>query len=296
MNQKSIVALILVTALVLSVSIYVFNRPNLTTSETLQTTNEPRLEHIHGFAVDVSDEERLLIATHHGLLELKQGELSPVGRVTDDLMGFTPHPTDSRIYFSSGHRARGGNLGFQKSMDGGVSWTKLSDALGGPVDFHSMTVSTANPDIVYGHFRTLQRSKDGGLTWESLPTTIQPFMLTAHPENENRVYAATQTGVMVSEDYGETWMSLSAEIASGAVSTFALSPNGNDALVFGETLEGLGRSTDGGKTWKRIGEKFENSPIVFIVYAKNSAHVYAVNRANAIFKSVDGGVMWSKVR
>lgn len=295
-ERNTTVSILALVSLVVGV-IYLSNRPSNTNLEALITPNEPRLEHVHGLAVDVANSERLLLATHHGLLQLTDGKLSQVGTVADDLMGFSPHPSDANIYYSSGHSARGGNLGFQKSADGGVTWTKISDGLKGPVDFHSMTVSTANPDIVYGHFSTLQRSMDGGQTWESAEGIIQPFMLTTHSQKENVVFAATQAGVMVSEDYGDTWSDLSSQLSSGAVSTFALGPNGTDALVFSQALEGLGKSTDGGITWKKIEGNFGGSALSFIAYdQKSSSNVYAISQENSIYKSTDGGETWSKVR
>ena len=139
--------------------------PNEGKDVEILKTDEPKLTHVHGFAVDVANPERLLIATHHGLMQLENNVLSQIGTVSDDLMGFTPHPTDPSVFYSSGHGARGGNLGFQKSTDGGTTWQKVSDGINGPVDFHSMTVSRVNPDLVYGHFGGLQQSTDGGKSW-----------------------------------------------------------------------------------------------------------------------------------
>ena len=94
-------------------------------SGSANVSEEPELAHAHGLAVDVANPNRLLIATHHGLLQLEnESSLSRVGTARDDYMGFTPHPSDATTFFSSGHPVRGGNLGFQKSTDGGISWTK----------------------------------------------------------------------------------------------------------------------------------------------------------------------------
>src|SRR5918996_752920 len=126
-----------------------------------------RATHFHGIAVDPTDPSRLYLATHHGLYAVEQDgsatQLSPV----QDFMGFTPHPTDPSILYASGHPATGGNLGFIASREGGASWSQLAEGVGGPVDFHQMDVSPADPNVIYGAYGgSLQISRDGGQTWE----------------------------------------------------------------------------------------------------------------------------------
>ncbi len=79
-------------------------------------------------------------------------------------MGFTPHPADESVLYASGHPAGGGNLGFIVSRDGGRGWSSLSPGVGGPVDFHQMDVSKADPSVIYGAHGGLQASRDGGRT------------------------------------------------------------------------------------------------------------------------------------
>jgi len=256
----------------------------------------PALEHVHGLAVDVYDPERLLIATHHGLMEFKKGTISPIGTNMDDLMGFTTHSINHEIFYSSGHSIRGGNLGFQKSTDGGKTWTKVSNGLNGPVDFHSMTISQLNPDLVYGYFGSLQHSKDGGKTWQLMKGAIQPYSLSTDPQKENVVYAPTQNGVQMSEDYGDTWRSYSVSLENGAVSVFSVNPTGEYALAFSQILGGLVRTSNQGKVWERLTESFEGKAILFLAFSKTEpSTVYALNQLNSIFKSMDEGTSWSKI-
>ena len=62
-------------------------------------------------AVDPNDASKLYIATHYGLFLLEDEQnLYQVGNTRDDYMGFSPHPTDSSVFFSKmpkrGERAR----------------------------------------------------------------------------------------------------------------------------------------------------------------------------------------------
>lgn len=259
--------------------------------------HEVELQHVHGLAVDVANPNRLLIATHHGLLQfVNDSELSRIGVVQDDLMGFTQHPTDPSIFFSSGHPARGGNLGFQKSTDAGTTWQKLSDGIDGPVDYHSMTVSMVNPNLLYGYYRTLQRSTDGGKTWEVAKGTVQPISLSSDPVKENVVYAATQDGVMISEDRAASWKSLSPQLDGAAASLIAFHPSNEYALTYSLKLGGMGKSTDGGKTWQKLSENFGGEAVLYVAYSKMEPRVYAITESNSIYKSADAGSTWAKMR
>jgi photosystem II stability/assembly factor-like uncharacterized protein len=114
--------------------------------------------HFHGLAVDPTDRSRLYLATHHGFFLLGADGMATRVSQVQDFMGFTPHPGDSRILYASGHPAAGGNLGFIASTDGGATWTQLSPGANGPVDFHQMDVSPADPNVIYGAYGNIQVS------------------------------------------------------------------------------------------------------------------------------------------
>ena len=141
-------------------------------------------------AIQSTDSNKVYIATHHGLLVLvNEKDLFRVGTSRDDYMGFSVHPTNPNTYFSSGHPATGGNVGFQKSEDAGMTWKKISNGLGGPVDFHAMAVSPVNPDLAFGWFQgNLQRSTDGGKTWVKFATSVPYVALAGDTKDENVIY------------------------------------------------------------------------------------------------------------
>ncbi|RJQ36435.1 hypothetical protein C4552_04060 [Candidatus Parcubacteria bacterium] len=256
--------------------------------------------HSHGIAVDVTDASKVYIATHEGLYLLKDDkDLYRIGETRDDLMGFNSHPTEANVFFSSGHPARGGNIGLQKTTDGGLSWERISAGLGGPVDFHAMAVSAANPDVIYGFFGgKLQRSQDGGRSWEYARGSIAPYSLSVDHTDKHTLYAATQNGVQISKDKGDAWANLSEELSGGAVSVFASHPQDNDyALAFSERLGGLGKSADGGVSWEKVNETFAGGTVLYLAFSKTEPDVvYALTNKNAIYKSADRGMAWVNVR
>jgi len=175
-------------------------------AESVPVSELHQQTHIHGLAVDRQNPEYLLIATHHGLFRSGPDGAAERISVVQDFMGFTPHPSDPGTLYASGHPADGGNLGFIASTDGGANWEQVSPGEGGPVDFHQMTVSPADPTVVYGAFGSLQVSRDGGKTWSIAgPLPDRLIDLAASARDADTLYAATESGLLVSKDAGGTW-------------------------------------------------------------------------------------------
>ena len=261
--------------------------------------------HGHGLAVDVLDPSKVYIATHHGLMMLTNDkELYRVGKKEDDYMGFSMHPTNPKMMFSSGHPEFGGNLGFQISEDGGFTWKKISNGINGPVDFHSMAVSQANPSIIYGWFaNALQRSLDGGETWKLIPTNLLElskgagiYNLVSDPKDENVIYAGTGLGLFVSKDKANSWNLLSEELKDVAIISLAINPDNPSEMLSFTPKFGLAKSADSGLTWNKVNENFEDDLIYYIAYSKiDPKIVYLLTKRNFIYKSLDSGNIWSKI-
>lgn len=254
------------------------------------------ISHGHGLAIDVSDPNSLYIATHHGLLVLKdEKQLYRIGESGDDFMGFSPHPTNPNVFFTSGHPSFGGNLGFQRSDDGGVTWQKVSDGIRGPVDFHAMTVSPVNPDLIFGWYQaTLQRTTDGGKSWEIVQNTQFPIVsLAADTKDENILYAASPQGLFVSRNKGVSFDLL----FDGFVSVVVVNPPDAQNLLSFSEKQGLAKSNDAGKTWETINVDFNGEMPLYIAFNKqNTETVYLLTERNSIYKSLNNGVDWSKIR
>lgn len=261
-----------------------------------------KASHVHGLAVDRGGSNRLYLATHNGLYALVNDmEVQWIGKSLDDFMGFSPHPTDPKTLFSSGHPKSGGNIGFQKSTDGGVSWEKISNANPtGPADFHAMLVHPANPDHVYGWFKLrVHRSLDGGKTWEVLPKQPPEVLsLAGDPRNENVVYLGTIGDLLVSTDKGESWTSMTEKIGNDVVFDVEVDPT-TDSLYLAMRDQGIlrvSRGIEGDTLVEPIGELPQGDfPEHLAIDPKNPQVMYAFSKAHAIYKSVDSGQNWQKV-
>lgn len=259
-------------------------------------TPATNLRDAHGMAVDVAEPNKLWIASHTGLHLLKDDKnLYHVGNARDDYMGFSTHPTDPNIFFTSGHPARGGNVGFQKSTDAGRTWQKISDGLNGPVDFHSMAVDRSNPDIVYGMYRgRMQKSIDGGSSWSYVDGVPRGVIQLTAGVTEGTLYAATQNGLHISKDQGASWTA--SPSLNGTVLSIAVHPTDSGELLVYSQQQGMIKSNDGGKRWKKLDTTF-NEPSYYIAYAKTKpAVIYALTESLSIYKSTDSGTTWNKIR
>lgn len=248
--------------------------------------------HFHGLAVDPADASRLYLATHHGFfLVSADGRAERRAETADDFMGFTPHPRDAGVLYASGHPARGGNLGFMVSRDGGRSWQKLSNGADGPVDFHQMDVSKVDPNVIYGNYGGLQASRDGGRTWTKIgPTPEGLIALAASTKDVNTLFAATQTGLLTSSDGGKSWQP--AYLLRRPATMVSVTASGEVyAFIYGT---GLVRATEPELRWQTVNGNFGKGYILhFAAAAKDPGRLYAIDDGPAVIESRDGGKTWS---
>jgi photosystem II stability/assembly factor-like uncharacterized protein len=256
--------------------------------------------HFHGLAVDARDPSRLYLATHHGLYVVsRDGTARQVSARRDDFMGFTPHPTDPSVLYASGHPVSGGNLGFLASTDGGSTWSRLSNGVDGPVDFHQMDVSKADPAVIYGVFRDIQRSSDGGRTWSRIgPAPDGLIDLAASSREVDTVYAATRAGLLRSRDGGRSWRTV-----HPARQPATMVRTTRDGRVYAFVIgAGLVRASEEDLAWQVISNDFGGNYVLHLAADPRDgetlyvATLHAQSHAQALLASRDGGRSWAPLR
>ncbi|MFZ5675377.1 MAG: WD40/YVTN/BNR-like repeat-containing protein [Pseudomonadota bacterium] len=250
-----------------------------------------RKTHYHGIAFARSGTAALMIATHHGLYAVdKDGTVTRISPV-QDFMGFSPDPANELGFYASGHPATGGNSGFLRSVDGGASWRQLSPGVDGPVDFHQMDVSAADPKVIYGSFGRIQVSRDGGASWEIAGDAPERLIaLAASGVKAERLYAATENGVLVSEDGAQSWAPLA--FAGEVASTIQTGPdNALYAFVVGRGL--MKASEHKPDSWSLLSNDFgEAIPLHLAANSEDGQHLALTLQNNEVRESLDGGKSW----
>ncbi|HVC21702.1 MAG TPA: hypothetical protein VNE16_16640 [Vicinamibacterales bacterium] len=157
----------------------------------------------------------------------------------------------------------------------------------------------------------------GALHWRSVGPYVggRVVAVTGVTQEPNLYYmGSTGGGVWKTDDYGLDWKNISDRyFQNNNIGAIAVAPSNPDVIYVGTgepdirntllTGDGMYKSTDAGKTWKRIGlaETHIISRIVVdphnsdVVYVAALGHVWASNPERGIFKSTDGGRTWKKI-
>lgn len=262
--------------------------------------------HIHGIGFE-PETERLYLASHYGLFVLENGQMHQAGDERSDLMGFSMNPTDPSVLFASGHPQGGGNLGVLRSDDEGLNFEQTFTGVTNEiVDFHSMTISPADPDWFYGAFMgQIYRSEDGGRNFVAMEPDGLPGSglcwgvpcLAAGNESPQTVYAGTSQGLMISTDGGESWAPNGADL--GQVAAVTVDPETPGRIIAYTEAMGLAESLDGGESWEsRQGDMpVVDGGVAFAISLDptDPDRIFVATMNNDVFETTDRGQTWQPV-
>lgn len=188
---------------------------------------EPLLVHVHGLAFS-PDGKALLVPAHTGLMAFRDDGWTEVDGPIHDFAGFS---LAERAIYASGHPPPGSSLpnplGLVKSVDLGASWVPL--ALGGEADFHFLAAGYRSNAIYVRSTEPnsampipgLHLSVDEGKTWQrriSRGLEGEVFSIAVHPQNVGTLAVATDRGLYLSRDSGESFKRVDGRRAVTAVS------------------------------------------------------------------------------
>jgi large repetitive protein len=158
----------------------------------------------------------------------------------------------------------------------------------------------------YGNVPSILRSTDGGLhfklVWHNQPGEIpNPDAVQAvfFPGNGNTGYALEQHRILKSTDRGESWQLIySNNLLSTGFNTLQV-PDVNTIIASSNARSGdkLIRSTNGGNTWNGVGIPANESvySISFSSSQKGWLNLISENRQKSLYKTVNGGGVWTLV-
>ena len=244
------------------------------------------LSHIHGVVLPRGSQD-ILLATHHGLYAVDAaGSARMISKAADDFMGFVGSP-DGKLY-ASGHPQQGGNTGVIGAADQNSPWSSLASGANGPVDFHAMTVSPAEPNVLYGSYGGVQVSRDAGRTWTiSGPGPDDLIDLAAAADEPGHLYAGTMKGLFESRDFGASWTVVAAE--GQAVTSVEVASDGIlRAFIAGDGLYALE-----GETMTELGVMTESVLLHMAFDSDHTELAVAVTQESEVLSTTDGGKSWS---
>lgn len=251
--------------------------------------------HVHGLGIDPTDRTILYIATHGDFYHSHDG--SPpfkVDIVRADYMAFNAPPTQGIPLYASGHPSTGGNTGLIKSIDGGQSWENVAKILEPPVDFHAMSVSKSDPNIIIGFDsagRGLFTTVDAGKTWETLQYPDYVSALAISPNDSNVVLAGTGKGIFQSNDGAKSWIQLD---QYKGITILALSFD-EEGVLYTSNQFGLSRSSDLGSTWEKINTPNLTATSIAVDSQNKIIYVagYSSEGFQEVYRSLDDGKNWN---
>jgi PKD repeat protein len=135
----------------------------------------------------------------------------------------------------------------------GTNWSSNTDQLSF-IGFSDLIVNAANPQIMLAATGDADagdapcigvlKSINGGATWSSsgLTSMTRIHKLLYEPNNFNKVFAATNTGIWMTTNAGSSWSSV---YGGGRVYDIEFKP-GDPTVVYAVTALGYVKSTDGG--------------------------------------------------
>jgi hypothetical protein len=258
------------------------------------------MPHLHGLSFS-ADGTQLIVPAHSGLRIYEDGAWHSPDVPTHDYMGYAG--TDSGFY-SSGHPAPGSDLvnplGLVKSSDGGRTLTTL--AFAGESDFHLMAVGyhnhaiyvvnpQANSQLAAGLFL----SRDDGKTWQQATAqgvAGQPIQIAVHPTDPAVVALATEAGLLLSADFGDTF-ALVGDAEPISAATF--SPDGA-RLLFGTTALSVYDLANKQITTLATPEFGAQDAIAYLaVNPMQSDELALASFERHIYLSIDNGQSWQQI-
>ena len=155
--------------------------------------------------------------------------------------------------------AAGTSTGIFLTRDAGTTWKRISPEDNAEIrPVVSLAFHPTDSKILYAGTTHLPwRTTDGGANWESIHTGMfddsDVFSIVVDPKNPRHVMASACSGVYNSNDGAAHWAKM--ETPPGAFRTHfvSLDPR-HEGVVFAGTTDGLLKSVNGGRAWRKVSE------------------------------------------
>lgn len=143
----------------------------------------------------------------------------------------------------------GGLTGVHRSLDGGRTWTRISDQ----INVESLAIDPRSKDRIFvGTWRQGWRTDDGGQSWKQIADGMvldtDMFHITIDPKQPDNVWVATCGWVYNSTNGGDKWTRYRDGFNNRRIHDVDIDPCDTDTVYAG-SVAGLYRTEDAGKSW-----------------------------------------------
>ncbi len=188
--------------------------------------------------------------------------------------------------------------GVFRSKDGGDTWERLSPANSAEIkNIDSIEVEPQDTNTVYaGTWHLAWKTSDGGVNWQHINKGMiddsDVFSVIVDHDNPSVVFASACSGIYKSETAGNMFDKIKGIPFSARRTRVLKQDPTNENIVYAGTTEGLWKTTDLGKVWKRV-----SSPEVVVndvlVDPRNSNRVLLATDRSGVLSSTDGASNWT---
>ncbi|UZO81159.1 T9SS type A sorting domain-containing protein [Aquimarina sp. ERC-38] len=174
-----------------------------------------------------------------------------------------------------------------KSIDGGATWTAISQVLL-ERGLNHLKIAPSDNSVMYTAFgKNLYVETNGDKIWElanSFSSNINAIAI--HPKNPNKIAVATSNGekIYISEDTGDTWKSLKKNLPNFTPYSLIWQDNSEDGLYVGMSY-GIYYTDNTLDEWESFGNKLPNVQISEMEINYKDNRIYAATYGRGMWSS-----------
>lgn len=153
------------------------------------------------------------------------------------------HPRDKKVVFAGGQYSSKIPMSsrFYRSTDAGSIWNEVAELAGKGTCVNGIAIDPAAPNRVLAALDSgVFVSEDAGKTWLAPRQMIPATCIVADPATKGRFFAGSTQGVWVSRDGGKNWSEINENIPSRAIACLAFDQK-NSTLFAGGAAGGVMR-------------------------------------------------------